>query len=310
MRMVHTAGRKLAAGLALAVALAAVVLAAPVSEDAKNKPVSPADKVRKDLDQTITIEIVEQPLTMAISQLREQTKINFVLDRFTIQQMGIDPEQPIVNLKLKDVKVRTVLKSMLSGHNLSYAIIGETVLVSTDEVAMYRQMRQRVNVDLDKVEFASALKQLARETATNLPLDNRVAKEAKGEVSLQMEDVPLETAVRLMTEMVGLKAVRLGNVLFVTSEANANKLRADPDLQNPQIVGPGGVMMPGMMPGMPGMPGGPGGPPIAVPAPPPPPPAVEKTTEGDKTEKPMEKPDKDKTEKSEKSEKPDKGDKP
>ena len=46
------------------------------------------------------------------------------------------------------------------------------------------------------MEFARALKQIARETATNLVVDARVSKDAQTPVSLQMEDVPLETAVR------------------------------------------------------------------------------------------------------------------
>jgi hypothetical protein len=243
----------LAAGLALTLALApaALVTAGPAPADNKDKAVSPAEKIKKQLDQTISLEITEQPLTLALNQIREQTKINFVIDKFTIQQMGMDPEQMPVNVKLKDVKVRTALRSALSPYNLGYAIMGDTVLISTDDMAMHRQMRQRVSVELEKVDLAAALKQLSRETATNLMLDSRVGKEAKTEVSLQMEDVPLETAVRLVAEMAGLKPVKVGNVLFVTTKTLANEMRNDPDLNQPGVN-------PGVMPGMPGMPGGPG----------------------------------------------------
>jgi hypothetical protein len=240
----------LAAGLALTLALTpAALLAAPVAPDNKDKTASPAEKIKKQLDQNISLEITEQPLTLALNQIREQTKINFVIDKWTIQQMGLDPEQMPVNVKLKDVKVRTGLRSVLSPYNLGYAIIGDTVLISTDDMAMHRQMKQRVSVELEKVDLAAALKQLSRETATNLMLDTRVGKEAKAEVSLQMEDVPLETAVRLVSEMAGLKPVKVGNVLFVTTKTLANEMRSDPDL-----VQPGN---PGIMPGMPGGPGGP-----------------------------------------------------
>src|SRR5262249_52115429 len=93
--------------------------------------------------------------------------------------------------------------------------------------------RQRVNVDFDGTEFATAIKQLARDTATNLIIDARSAKEAKGPITLQLEDVPLETAVRLMSEMVGLKPVRVGNVMFICSKAAANDLKTDTDLVPP-----------------------------------------------------------------------------
>jgi hypothetical protein len=50
---------------------------------------------------------------------------------------------------------------------------------------------------------------------------------------MQLDEVPLEIAVRLMAEMAGLKSARLGNVLFVTTELRADKLRADPELAMP-----------------------------------------------------------------------------
>jgi hypothetical protein len=264
--MVPACWSPLAAGLALAWALTPPALAAaPATPETKAKADSPSEKIKKALDQTISLDITEQPLHLAINQLREQTKINFVLDRFTIQQMGIDPESAQVTVKLKDVKARTALRMILNSYNLSFAIIGDTVLISTDDMAMFRQMRQRVNLDVDKVEIAKAIKQLARDTATNLIIDNRAAKEAQTAVTLQMDDVPLETAVRLMAEMAGLKPVRVGNVLFVTTKANANEMRQDPDLApNPQPGNPRAEMMMMMGGGMPGMPGGPGGAPVII----------------------------------------------
>jgi hypothetical protein len=160
----------------------------------------------------------------------------------TMAQMGIDADQTPVTVRLKEVKVRTALRSVLSSHNLSFAILGDTVLISSDEMAMARQMRQRVTIDLKQIELARALKQMAQETATNLVLDARVAKDAQQTITLQLEDVPLETAVRLMSEMAGLKPVRVGNVLFVSSKANAAELRQDPDLVPNPNPGPPGVL--------------------------------------------------------------------
>ena len=203
--------------------------AAPVSSEAKPQVVTPAEKIRQALDKTVSVEIDGQPFHLALNQLKEQFGVNLVLDRFTIQQMGMDPEQFQVNYKAKDVKLRAALRSILGQYNLSYAIVGDSVLVTTDDMAMYRQMRQRVNIDLDAAEFAAAIRQLA----TNLIIDARSAKEAKGAVTLQLEDVPLETAVRLMCETVGLKPVRVGNVMFICSRAAANDLKTDTDFVPP-----------------------------------------------------------------------------
>jgi hypothetical protein len=291
-----------AAGLVLALA-PAVLTAAPAAPD-KDKADSPAVKVRTGLEQVISVEISEQPLDLALKQLHEQTKINFVLDRFTIQQLGFQPEQMPVNVKLKDAKTKSVLRAILTPYQLSYAIIGDTVVVSTDDMAMFKQMRQRINLDFEKEEFASALKKLSRETATNLLVDTRVAKEAKTEVTMQLEDVPLETAVRLMSEMAGLKPVRVGNVLFITSEATATKMRADPDLAQP--VGPRGQPMEIMIGpgGLPIQPGGvtPVAPPPApgigtVPVNPPPDPTDKPPDKTEKKTEPADKADKDKSDK-------------
>jgi hypothetical protein len=233
-----TARRALAAP-ALAWALVpAALTAAPVSPTPpdKSKAGGPAVALRKALDAPITIKIDKQPLAAAIDMLKEKSKVNFVLDSFTIQQnYGWTPEQPPtpVDVDLKDVKLKSALRTVLAPYNLSYAVVGGEVVVTTEDAAVSRQMRQRVDVDVDKEEFAEALKQLGRETGANLILDSRVEKEAKNPVTLQLEDVPLETAVRLLSEMAGLKPVRVGNVLFVTDKKTATELRNDPDLGQP-----------------------------------------------------------------------------
>ncbi len=228
--MARAASRHIFAGLVLALT-PALAFAAPIPSTAQNQETSAAEKVKKQLDQQVTLEVTDQSLNAALNRLREQTNINFVVDRLTLQQLGMDPEQLHVSVKLHDVKARSCLRSVLAPYNLGYAIVGDTVLVTSDEMAMHRQLQQRVTLDLDKVELASALKRLAKETAANVVLDSKIAaKEAKTPLSLEMDDVPLETAVRLLAESAGLKPVKVGNVLLVTTRARAAELRSDPDL--------------------------------------------------------------------------------
>jgi type II secretory pathway component HofQ len=282
----HSRAARLLTGslLALVPALAA---AAPAGEP---KPTEgPAEKVRKALDQTISLEVAEQPLNLALAQLREQTKLNILLDRTTLLMMGMDPEQVPVTLKQKDVKVRSALRNLVSPFHLNFVILGDTVLVTTEDMAVLRQMRQRVNVDFEGVPIGTALKQLSRETAANLTLDPRVEKEARTPITLQLEDVPLETALRVMAEVAGLKPVRLGNVLFVTTKANAAELRADaelvPSLQPRTPVEPGIMIGPGGVMPVPAVIGGGGGVPMAIPVPPAPPGGGTEATPGVKPEK-------------------------
>ena len=276
--------RILTAGLALAWTLnAAALAAAPVPTDPKkDNPGSPAEKIRLALDKNIALlDFNGQPITAAVQKISEDIGISLVLDTFTIQQMGFDPNQMMVHFKAKDVKARTALRSLVGQFNLSFAVVGDNVLITTDEMAMYRQMRQRVNIDYDNTEFAGAIKRLARDTATNLIIDSRSAKEAKGNITLQLEDVPLETAVRLMSEMVGLKPVRVGNVMFICSKEAAKDLKTDPDIVPPNPMGPRGYATDGFnvpnfaLPCFPALPPN-FNPPITLPAPGPkaPPPAT------------------------------------
>ena len=262
MRMVPACFRALAAGAVLAWVVAPALLSAapagPAAPDKDDKSVNPNEKLHRTSTRPITIKIDKQPLSLAVDMLREKSKVNIVLDSITIQQqLGFTPDQPPFPSRSISRTPRCAPSCERSSapYGLSFAPIGDTVVVTTEDMAMIRQMRQRVSVDLSKVEFTSALKQMARETATNLILDARAEKEAEAKVSLQLEDVPLETAVRLLSEMANLKPVRVGNVLFVTKKDIANELRDDPDLVQPvqpgQPVPPGVFAPPGIAPNPP-----------------------------------------------------------
>jgi hypothetical protein len=240
------------AALVLAWSLCPVLLAAPVPTKTTSKEESPAQKLRKELNIAVSVEFTDQPLPQAVALLREQSKVNLVLDRFAFAQMGMDINEITVSLKVKQVKLRQALKVLGNQCNLTFAIVGDHVLLTSEDMAVYRQLKQPVSVEVDKVPLQKALQQLARETGVNLVVDTRTAKEAQTPVSLELDDVPLETAVRLMAELAGLKPVRMGNVLLVTSKESAVALRGEPDLA-PRLgtVNPDGFVFPA--------PGGPGG---------------------------------------------------
>ncbi len=203
--------------------------AAPAPPD-KDAAAGSVPNPREGLDRAVTIKIDKQSLSGAVALLRNKTKLNIVLDTPAIQQLGLNPDQPPVPVQadLKDVKLRAALRNMLAPYDLTFVVIGDSVVVTTQDVADARQMGQHVTIHLDKVEFAAAMKQIARETGVNLAVDPRAEKEASAKVSLDVEDVPLETAVRLLSEMAGLKPVRAGNALFVTKKEVAAELSPTP----------------------------------------------------------------------------------
>jgi hypothetical protein len=236
MRSFLTSVNVLVAGLVWLLVPTLAVLAAPANTDNKAAAESPAEKARRALEQTLSVEYNEASLQFVLDDLSEKTKIRFVADR---GNLGILPDNSAISLKLQDAKAATVLRMALAQMNLSYLVLDGNILVTTEDAAIDRQLRQRVSLDLEEVPLEKALKTLAKNTRANLVLDPRTAKEVKAApLTMLLEDVPLETAVRLMAEMAGLKSARIGNVLYVTSEARADKLRKEEEEKNrpPQPV--------------------------------------------------------------------------
>jgi type II secretory pathway component GspD/PulD (secretin) len=198
--------------------------------ETKAKPETGAEKVRKALDQTMDLDVANQSLTVAIEQIKDKTKVNVIVDTMTLANNGIVPDQAMVTVKKDGAKARSCLSAVLGQYHLGYAIIGENVIISTEDMALHRQFRQKVSLDLDKVALETALKDLSKDTAVQILVDKKVTKDAKTEVTLQLEDVSLDAAVRLLCEQAGVKAVRLGNILYITTPANAKDLRTEPDL--------------------------------------------------------------------------------
>jgi hypothetical protein len=189
------------------------------------------EKVRKELDRIVTVELTEQTLESAVNLIRQETKLNLSLDGVTLAQNNIDPSSiSLTNATFRDVKARVALRSVLAPLNLNWVIVGDAIVITTEEMAVFRMMTQHVAVDLDQAELGTALKGLARDTGVSLVLDPRLAKERQTKVTLQADDITLESAVRILSELAGLKPVRMGNVLFITSRANAVELRAEADL--------------------------------------------------------------------------------
>src|SRR5262245_19910280 len=75
---------------------------------------SQAHVIHKALEQPISMEFANSPMQDAFAKLMEQTKLNFVLDRGSMQQIGIAPEQSLVTIKIEKAPLRIGLRRLLS----------------------------------------------------------------------------------------------------------------------------------------------------------------------------------------------------
>ncbi len=238
-----------ALALLAAVALAGPLAAVPIPAD--NKGDGAVSKARKALEQKITAKADGKTLAEAVELLKEVAKVEIILDLNTIQMLGLDPNQPVIKFDFKDVKLKDGLRTAFAAMNLRCGVTSSGIVVSTDEGLTIRQLRQRVNIDADGKSLTETLKELADETGANVVIDPRAKKAADEKITLKIDDVPLESAVRLAADMGGLSVVRMSNVLFVTTEARADKLRPDADRPvgptpgNPAFPIDGGIGIPG-----------------------------------------------------------------
>jgi hypothetical protein len=129
-------------------------------------------------------------------------------------------------------RLETVLKKILGRVSPSamYIIRGDIIEITTQDAERREFFPDRptgplpplVSRSFDTVPLKSSFKQLAH--AGNIVLDGRVAKEGETEVTADFSNVPLDTAVRMLADMAGLKVVPLENALYVTDKENARTL--------------------------------------------------------------------------------------
>jgi hypothetical protein len=240
-------------------ALAAFAVSPSLAHAAAPTPAAPAkpspmDNARKALDEVGDMNYQGKSLNDLIADLKDKSKVNVTIDPMVFQ-FGLDPNMPTVTVNLKQVKLKDGLRQALEPFNLKCGLTRDGLYISTEEGLTTKQLRQRVSVDCEGTAFGTAVKQLAADNGANIVIDPRLGEKANKAVTLKLEDVPLETAVRLLAEVADLGTVRMSNVLFVTTPERAEKLR--PSSDGPTQPAPGNPVFP--------FPGGPGGPPVIGP---------------------------------------------
>jgi hypothetical protein len=138
---------------------------------------------------------------------------------------------------MKNVRFSTILRKLLSRVPTES---GATYLLREDHIEITTGAFQAdeiwgqytgphlplVNATLDKSTLEDAVKELSEQTEFNIVLDNRASEKAKTAVSARLRNAPLDSALRLLTNMADLRSVHLDNMLYVTTRENAAALEA------------------------------------------------------------------------------------
>lgn len=90
--------------------------------------------IAETLDQVVSFSFVEVPLFEAIREISEAKDIPLVINSRALEEIGLSAEEP-VSLSLKNVSLRSFMRLMLRGLDLTYQIKDEVMQITTIEAA-------------------------------------------------------------------------------------------------------------------------------------------------------------------------------
>src|ERR1051325_6779910 len=180
---------------------------------------APTEKLRAGLDKVITIDYSGPSLIDALNQIRDKSGLPITVDQMLLMQMqvqigingqGFNPGDPQMQFQVKATGEKTskVLHRLLNAHQLTYVLFEDSVMITMEEIAAMRQYRQRVSVDVTDVPLKKAVGELAKTHGIPLVFDPKFNKQAEAQVTLQLDNATVETALRMLAELAEMKAVR------------------------------------------------------------------------------------------------------
>jgi hypothetical protein len=142
-------------------------------------------------------------------------------------------EDELVRLpRLTGAPLEIALRKLCEQLGCTYAIRKDYIELTTFESVVGRPLRKGESPQLVyeyewvKMPVAALLDILAERHQRTVLITPQLGDRAQTPVTAKLLNVPFDTAVELVAEMAGLKAVRKDNALFVTTPDHANALIA------------------------------------------------------------------------------------
>jgi hypothetical protein len=215
------------------IGLAVLSWAAPPSKESP----SPAQKLSQRLDYP-GLEDPRATLNDALDQVRKLYNVTFDLNQraFEMDQLKDVGRTPVCEAgpipEMKNARLSRVLTTIL---RRCPAPSGAVYTVRDDYIEITTSTFQRaeiwgnyrgpflplVNATFDRYPLEEAVRDLADQAEFTVLVDSRAADKAKAPVSARLMNTPLDTALRLLTDMADLRTIHLDNVLYITTKENA-----------------------------------------------------------------------------------------
>ena len=184
--------------------------------DVSSVPPLASGQLRQRLDQPVRLEFGKNgPLTDALRSLSQRFDIPILVDTEAFRNdVGInDIENQTVTLpKVEGAKLRMVLRLMLSQVQADFQLRdGVLFILPVTRVTNGQVFLQPVDASFHEAPLNVALQKLSDLTGVSVVLDVlRAAEKAHADVTAELNNVPLLDAVRVLSDMAGLRPVRAG----------------------------------------------------------------------------------------------------
>jgi hypothetical protein len=217
-------------------------------------PAARAEKLHNPLSQPLNFEGIDDPkatLIEALDHLGKKCNVVFNVNEKAFKYENVQDvlktevaqPDPVVPMKTTLATVlRKVLARVQVPSGVTWLLRPDHIEITTGEFARREVWGAAdegpflpiVQVMLDRRPLDEALKDLAEQSAYNVVLDPNTAEKGKTVVTARMYNVPLDTAVRLLSGMAGLRLVQIDNVLYVTTKEGAEALEKDRPRKQPR----------------------------------------------------------------------------
>jgi type II secretory pathway component GspD/PulD (secretin) len=188
-----------------------------------------AQEYREKLDQPVTLEFeAGTPLVEALKHINERYGLNIIIDteafKADIAQNDVE-NLPIKIPRLNGVRLRTILRFLCQQVQGDFYIPGDLLMiVPHTRIESGVTLRQPVDVSFNKRPLAEALRELSDMTGVSIVLDAQKQQDPTIELTADFQNVPLESASRVLANMAGMKSITMDNMIYVTAPENAENL--------------------------------------------------------------------------------------
>jgi RNA polymerase sigma factor (sigma-70 family) len=217
----------------------------PVAVNNQNNPRKRQEELREQLNSIVNYPGLEDPratLTDLLDQFEKRFNLTFDINEKAFE---VDKFKEVARTSVAEVPIpqmhgtlsnilRKVLRRVPVASGTIFLIRRDFIEITTTNalrnelgIPQNRPILPLVWDTSDETPLIQILPRLAETSGYNIVADPKTGEKLQTKITLQLNNVPVDTAVRLLANMAGLDVVRLDNVFYVTTAENAKHLREE-----------------------------------------------------------------------------------